>query len=806
MKVATFALFALLWLVPVHLASADPLSCNLSGYRGAAGLTATAGANTLTVIWDGERNQELRMQFGLVSGVPTIHALDVRTKGAAAWKTLAANVTPDYRVVSGIRRISNQQLSPLRGLGVELTNEIVDRFRWEPFWDAPLDLSVPTGRGGNPPPAAGVANSPGLPRKPEEVKRGSLVANVTGCEVKTNGARVEVSFPGVKLGVFAGRLQYSIFRGSNLIQQDVLATTMDQWVAYKYDGGLRGLSSGNGTRVVWRDIANNWQENRLGGAINEQEMPLTTASRLVVAERGGAGSIAIFPPPHTFFWAREIAINLGYSWLKKDSATTFSLGVRQNEKEHESENQANFALYSARPGTVQQMTVFLYANAGSAEQTFDAALAYTHGDRFKPLAGYQVMNHHYHMDLGNRLGVAGSLNAEIPDLSALRALGINIVSQIDSVNGGGEPVPDGATFPGGVAVTAATREAARAAAAAAQPAAAPVTGGRGAGPGPAAAAPAGGGRGGRGDALQTRYNSIEGAKRHSDSNFLVMASQEYYGSPLGGHTDLLFSHPVYWTGGRAPGQPVVEPHPTYGKVYHIGSADDLMEMAKREDVLINMPHPRTKGSTGYPDSVKDLSFFSDPHYEGVGFRWGMGIDRSEVRLCEYRCQPLFDDMNNWIADKPIPPKHMMAISEVRHMQPGDEIYSSAPVQYVKLDRLPTGDDTSSVIQALMRGDSFVTSGEVLIPNYTLRGTGNQRTIVVDVEYTFPLNFVEVVWGDGVKSDRKIIATTELTPMGSHHFEIPFDATGKKWIRFAAWDSAGNGAMVQPIKLNATPQR
>ena len=55
-----------------------------------------------------------------------------------------------------------------------------------------------------------------------------------------------------------------------------------------------------------------------------------------------------------------------------------------------------------------------------------------------------------------------------------------------------------------------------------------------------------------------------------------------------------------------------------------------MEMARREDMLINMPHPRTKGSTGYPDSVKDLPFFSDPHYQGVGFRWGMGLDRSEV--------------------------------------------------------------------------------------------------------------------------------------------------------------------------------
>jgi hypothetical protein len=70
--------------------------------------------------------------------------------------------------MSGLRRMSNQQMQPLRGLGVELTSEIVDKYRWDPFWDAPLDLSPPSGRGGNPPPAAGVANQPGLPRKSDE--------------------------------------------------------------------------------------------------------------------------------------------------------------------------------------------------------------------------------------------------------------------------------------------------------------------------------------------------------------------------------------------------------------------------------------------------------------------------------------------------------------------------------------------------------------------------------------------------------------------------------------------------------------
>ena len=121
-------------------------------------------------------------------------------------------------------------------------------------------------------------------------------------------------------------------------------------------------------------------------------------------ERGAAGTIAAFPPPHTFFWAREVATNLGYNWYRKDSDASFSFGIRQAEKDPELPQYAgNFALYSARPGTWQRMAVYFYASAEPAAATLDPVLAFTHGDRFKPLPGYQVMNHHYHMDLGRRL-------------------------------------------------------------------------------------------------------------------------------------------------------------------------------------------------------------------------------------------------------------------------------------------------------------------------------------------------------------------------------------------------------------------
>ena len=59
----------------------------------------------------------------------------------------------------------------------------------------------------------------------------------------------------------------------------------------------------------------------------------------------------------------------------------------------------------------------------------------------------------------------------------------------------------------------------------------------------------------------------------------------------------------------------------------------------------------------------------------------------------------------------------------------------SPVNYLKLDSVPGINDMRSIIDTLRQGAYFVTSGEVLIPTYEVRGTGNERTIVAEVEST-----------------------------------------------------------------------
>src|SRR5690348_8875152 len=262
---------------------ADPLTCNVARYKASPGLTAAVANNAATITWDGDNQQELRLRLTINGGTPVIQELAIKRR-SGAWTTLLSHAAPDFRVVSGLRRITNQQLDPLAGLGVKITQEVVDREKWEAFWDAPLN--VPGGESAHnntTPPQRGVLNQPGLPRRPEEIQRAAASYHVQGCEVKTNGARIEVSFPGVDLGVFSGRLQYTVYKGASLIRQEIIAKTEQPSVAYKYEAGIKGLAIAPESRLVWRDLTNLWQDNRLGADANPHPVVVKTSNRLLAA-------------------------------------------------------------------------------------------------------------------------------------------------------------------------------------------------------------------------------------------------------------------------------------------------------------------------------------------------------------------------------------------------------------------------------------------------------------------------------------------------------------------------------------------
>src|SRR5438876_3749572 len=162
-------------------AAVSPLNCSLSAYKADAGLTAGVAGDALTVTWNGEKNQEMRLRLAIDSGTPTIQELAVRRKGGA-WGVVTANVTPEYRVASGRRRIDSEAAEGLRENGItEITPEVFEKYQWDPFWDAPL--FVPGG-------VVTDTRTLGLPRKPEEVHRNTATYAASSGEVKTDGTHL----------------------------------------------------------------------------------------------------------------------------------------------------------------------------------------------------------------------------------------------------------------------------------------------------------------------------------------------------------------------------------------------------------------------------------------------------------------------------------------------------------------------------------------------------------------------------------------------------------------------------------------
>ena len=67
--------------------------------------------------------------------------------------------------------------------------------------------------------------------------------------------------------------------------------------------------------------------------------------------------------------------------------------------------------------------------------------------------------------------------------------------------------------------------------------------------------------------------------------------------------------PVYWSHVKKEGQQFQETDPKYGSAYHIGSRAEELTMLRQEGGFAWQAHPRTKGSTGYPDAVKDTQHY-----------------------------------------------------------------------------------------------------------------------------------------------------------------------------------------------------
>jgi hypothetical protein len=110
-----------------------------------------------------------------------------------------------------------------------------------------------------------------------------------------------------------------------------------------------------------------------------------------------------------------------------------------------------------------------------------------------------------------------------------------------------------------------------------------------------------------------------------------------------------------------------------------------------------------------------------------------------------------------------------------------ELYAHMNANYVRAARLPDFDHFGEIVDTLARGDGFITTGEVLIPEVTLSAKPpDSITLQATVEWTSPLEFAEIVWGDGSQTHDQILLLDSTRPFGRSL--IQSETAAKGWFQ------------------------
>ena len=570
---------------------------------------------------------------------------------------------------------------------------------------------------------------------PEGTRHVQGTLTLRAATVRSAGDRIELVFDGMRMGSFEGRLAYTFFPGSRLIHQEAILTTGDPDVAYYYDAGLdmaapsdRQPGNNMRTEVAYYDTDGTLQHTTLNG-LQPERTPVKARHRTLALKTAG-GSVAVFPAPHQYFFPRDFTSNLGFVWHRAWRGRA-SLGIRQLRDE----NWQFYPWINAPPGRPQRMGVFFLLSADAPKDALAYVLRFTNGDRFRPLDGFKTLSTHWHL-AHTVQAMANGFDRTPPLKPVLKAMGVD-ASMVMDFHGDGHPA----------------------------------------------------------DLTELRLEELSAyfsaLRAQSDPDFLLIPAEEA-NVHLGGHWALVFPKPVYWFMNRPKGGAFTSMHPKYGTVYSVADAREMFDLVRREGGYMYQTHPRTKGSTGFPDRILGTDAFRDASYLGVGWK-AMPSDLSSLRLGD-RVFDLLDELNNQGLRK-----RLLGEVDVFQFDHTHELYAHMNINYVRLDRLPAFERWADALAPLAKGAFFTSTGEVLLPDVNLASSSPSEIVAkVRVLWTFPLRFAEIVWGDGKNTRSEVIDLTDTRAFGDRMFEWRVQANGWTWARVAVWDVATNGAFVNPV--------
>ena len=584
-----------------------------------------------------------------------------------------------------------------------------------------------------------------VPTRPYSVEKGYLIPE--SVNVSTEGGRATIEIEGLSSTNFAGSLAFILYHDSPFVHMEARVSTERPATAFLYHVGLAKPET-EGHHVEWFDAHDN---PHIDPILNSTASVYKTRYRSLALSNTN-GSLVISPFPHQYLYPLDFADNYGYNWAGAeylDMIDGFAFGVRQPPM-----GDRRFVPWvNAQPSSVQKLGVLLFLSEQSGLDNLEIVKRYTRSDSFKALEGYKTLSSHYHhehsMDFinmqqeQNTIGVPAGL--EDPDfVNFFKRMGVDMVHMAEFHFG---------RTPG----TETDQRLAE---------------------------------------LKVMHDEFA---RLSGDDFLLIPGEEP-NVHLNSHWLSMFPKPVYWVLNQNQGQPFVQDIPGYGTVYHVGSADDVLNLLEQEDGLGWTAHPRVIGSTGFPDGYNDQDFFLSEHFLGGAWK-AMPADYSREML-GWRVLDLEDDMANWGARK-----YILGEVDIFKIYEDYELFGTMNINYLRLDEIPDYEDGwQPVVDALANGKFFVTTGEVLIVDFSVEGMESGETInknesaklIADLEWTYPLSYMEIISGDGTTIYRDRIDLSHTTEFDSETIDRNVDLSNRSWVRIEVWDIARNGAFTQPV--------
>lgn len=651
--------------------------------------------NNLQVTWPLDNGDNCQLVINLDKKEPLFHSIAMGKDDQ--FKTISSNVDPVFLLNSGSRT-----LKPENG--------------WTIFFDKVSDRPYT-----------------------------SHVLNIskTKAVITKNGNRTYIRIGDVSAPNFEGSLEITIYNGIPLFNIAALISTQKEATAILYDAGLV-------TDKPWNKVSfANLQDQFV-----QAESVVDTSTNLAVKYRtiighGNEGAIAVFPPPHQYFYPLDEAFNLKSVWHGSNyrgMVAKYGLGIR-----HDPEGDHRFVpWFNAPPGSEQRLNFFCLIEGGPADQLLEDVKKYTHNDQYVPIDGHKTMASHFHNEFIMNVVMKDTAIPSKPEfVDVFKNMGVDIVHLGEFHYTAHPKGPDELR-------------------------------------------------------LKELHALFDQCGRLSDGDFLLLPGEEP-NEFLGGHWMSIFPSPVYWIMSNKENKPFMSPHSKYGKVYRLKDKNDMLRLLELEKGLAWTAHPRIKGSTGYPDAYKNEEFFKSDYFFGGAWK-PMPADLSIPKLGT-RVLDLLDDMNNW-GDK----KKIIAEADLFTVTSENEMYAHMNINYLKLETLPKfKDGWEPVLDAMTAGSFFSTTGEVLIPNFSINGKKSGETLQLNAEgeaqvrlevnWTFPLNFMEIVSGDGKTIFREKVDLSKTGAFGSEEFEHSLNLKNRKWARVEVWDIAANGAFTQTIYLS-----